>query len=1068
MKDHRLYFPELLFAVPQECFGYVQDYSLNINDTVDIELVMAESPLVKRVLSTAYSLSAHKKELRRRFNSIPARRPWRGVENFPSLVKLMTSSGIELPDHALQYISIAWRGRPGLFTSPSQDDDAVFIRRKETAILKRDSMSCIFDKKMHEKLTFMEGLYQTLRGAVITTFVVNRRISRFMRRKVPGLILKNPDLVHKQLKAVAMYADRKFFGAELPSLDGNPFRVLIDQSNHDHKIIHLRFMARCLPHSREAPTEDSYIERVSSPPTSDPSVELDFHEWIGQQAKKSKPVKTISFNPSCSGSFETTGTHGGQSSQYHDIILYQLARVRAERQSKFDAWAKDDQFVRSLITQDAGFPDENHPLAVQHSPKGTLPNWLSDAFLSYPSDGFKKRMNEIIKEVKNDPDSGYKPLVLADKANGINVDMMQFAPSFVRYHPRPRSLKSQFKDSSLVARPEQCSGSPTVQGGTKVSSVPYYAPKRFEKRDGCGLRDWEIARARAVLLIAGSLNLLKTMESPMLVTVTPDRNGKYRIPTMTWVPALVTAGLLRDVADHFCRSDVRLNGHKLKNPRSKLVRPRNSKFIRSQDLSFATDNHSFNLTRGYYERIFQEIPGAKEIFPFWEDVLDALLPKQGGRPLYVEGPSGPRVRPKINIQEKIEEDRMFMDLYLWKPKLFERCGIHPNTRNKNQFPAKRPVLRTLWGSEFTYHELDGIILDFETQYEDCWETNGYTLVARALKGPAMGEPLAFPVMSAVSTFSYERSHRGFKNAYIVNVGDDSQFLTSKKRSDEYDRIIQSLGCLISKEKDSLHPTRGVFVEIVTDNLQTVGYPFAPLYAIGSGKTKPNYYTAGPSAVALYEKTGARKAPFVRALRGSRFQPEIRYLHKRGLPVHAPSFLFGLGFPDTYGSNFLPLKVDCYEQELRIGDPLDPSLTKHWRPENKSRLRILQSAASIMKLFIDEEFSGKAVWDCSSATNQLSSSAFALSATSGTALLEQGRKTPFPSELLYLFNRVRTPSRSEYPVRRGLQHVVESFERKRRFPLPDFFGVNGEACPLGLGISMQDEILPEDSEPTVWE
>jgi hypothetical protein len=92
----------------------------------------------------------------------------------------------------------------------------------------------------------------------------------------------------------------------------------------------------------------------------------------------------------------------------------------------------------------------------------------------------------------------------------------------------------------------------------------------------------------------------RALHPPMCILALRERGFKVRLPTMTIAPIVYLAKLMRQVADSYLRSDPRIRNSLEGNFLNSLDFRGSDDFYRSQDLTVATDHHSREVNRIFY------------------------------------------------------------------------------------------------------------------------------------------------------------------------------------------------------------------------------------------------------------------------------------------------------------------------------------------------------------------------------------------------------------------------------------------------------------------------------------
>jgi len=323
--------------------------------------------------------------------------------------------------------------------------------------------------------------------------------------------------------------------------------------------------------------------------------------------------------------------------------------------------------------------------------------------------------------------------------------------------------------------------------------------------NGMASSDWSNGHARFLLLVAACWNMIKLFpRNPIQILVLKERGGKYRIPTKSLVPVQVLGGIIRSRVNEILMRDPRIRAS-LTDEDYKVIKYQYDTFIRSQDLSFATDNYSYSVMKEFYNKLLEK--GVFKDIPFTKDYLEWIYPEQG-RDIVI--PETVCRSFKFNFGYRYTvTDKYWLDLYESKP-LYKR---HLKGILLPQITQYRSVFKDSYdeGEKRFYKKR---ISEFEEEYVKFIKTE-FKVVGTQRRGPCMGEPLSWPILPIVSCYGFDRTHP--PSFEMVTCGDDSAFRTTLERNRNYDKYITALGATVNKNKDSIHKTRYIFTERLFDD-----------------------------------------------------------------------------------------------------------------------------------------------------------------------------------------------------------------------------------------------------------
>jgi len=409
-------------------------------------------------------------------------------------------------------------------------------------------------------------------------------------------------------------------------------------------------------------------------------------------------------------------------------------------------------------------------------------------------------------------------------------------------------------------------------------------------------KDWTLANGRFRLLVAACWNLIKLFpDNPILILVLKERGGKFRLPTKSLIGVQVLGGLLRSRVNNLMTRDSRIRGS-LTSSEFKILDQSYNRLYRSQDLSFATDMYEFSTIRTLY--ISLEKKGVFKGLPFFWDYINWIYPDHG-RNIYVVGD----LVGCFSFQFKLDisvVDSFWNDLFSSMSKIMIRAGITPALP---EFPTMKKFISLNKRKSHIYspqevYALSLLVRRFEAEYREFLSNRTFfKLVGVQKRGPCMGEPLSWPILPLVTIYGYDTTHH--HKGDLITCGDDAVFKTDRVRNEMYNQRILSLGASINWSKDSLHPSKYIFVERLFDAGKPVGVmPFAPGFAVPSMKQEQTYYTVCPSLINLGKLHRTSYSIVRRIARRSRFTGEISLFNEK-IPIrNFPHELGGVSYPNS--------------------------------------------------------------------------------------------------------------------------------------------------------------------------
>jgi len=379
---------------------------------------------------------------------------------------------------------------------------------------------------------------------------------------------------------------------------------------------------------------------------------------------------------------------------------------------------------------------------------------------------------------------------------------------------------------------------------------------------------------------------------PLCCLAVRFRGYKTRIPTMTISPIVILSKVLRQVADGYLRSDPRIK-HSLEGLVEEELFTEKSGLWRSQDLTIATDMHQIEMTRSFYKCIN---PGVD----WWDDVVNVVCNKY-----------------TIFTESHLKEYRIFRQTFI-----IGKYGFSLEHFLKDKF-FKREFEKFLQSSDFVY--------DSELTVEPHWN-NIHSRSGRVTRrGAPMGISSSWPILPLVSIFAFETSSNApkieinrsyykpvdtFENlilsqtlekrrkkvtvtrlvpnnfSLIRTTGDDAIMRIRKQHSLRHTKQIESVGSVVSVDKDFLSKHYAVYTEIFyLDGKKLPIYPLGPICGAYQDNKKLTWYSQPLSILNIEQKFKAKTC-----YKFSPFYYIWMSLSKLGCPIAADRLLKGLGLP----------------------------------------------------------------------------------------------------------------------------------------------------------------------------
>jgi hypothetical protein len=398
-----------------------------------------------------------------------------------------------------------------------------------------------------------------------------------------------------------------------------------------------------------------------------------------------------------------------------------------------------------------------------------------------------------------------------------------------------------------------------------------------------------------------TLGVIFVMENVDLIPVLPIAAGekglKMRFPTLTLAAANLVYQILRRALEQHMVLDQRCSAGLGGSKKAKLG---TDGPWYSQDATFATDLHTFELTRVPYEVLVELHPELRK-YKRWFDKLfgpkafittepkDVPLaphaPINPAKPVWAM-PGGTPVGPGLPEFEALARG--------------QNTTWFGNSRNVGVAPgAARPVWRH---NQRGGAELPRFFNDLQ------WKLNKYVkdfakwlVEIKSLKyvlttnGGMMGDATSFPIMTLQSGYAAEKA--GFPSDLGELVGDDSLLPEAYDfRVELYERHFLSLGGQLSKSKTFVHEHHGLITEQPVIRGKRQPYTLLSMWSAppGGSKGQVTPYSQVTTLVDHHKRLGksARRAIWSK----SPFRQWHRYLAAQGLPLGAPGGLGGLEHP----------------------------------------------------------------------------------------------------------------------------------------------------------------------------
>jgi len=291
----------------------------------------------------------------------------------------------------------------------------------------------------------------------------------------------------------------------------------------------------------------------------------------------------------------------------------------------------------------------------------------------------------------------------------------------------------------------------------------------------------------------------------------------------------------------------------------------------SLDLSVATDQHPFWLTRIFYEEVINLHPELDEYREF--------LPKLFG-PHYV-----------INWDQKIP-DPPSLHLFGEKFDLEDFMGVWLHTDGL-------PMSKKLKGFDCPFWYAARAVYEWSEAYI-MWAYSLYRLPGFISKqGAMMGNATSWAVLPVVTAFGCHKA----KISTFKTCGDDAELAeTTPERKEVFNQTISSLGALISERKSFYHKRRSLFTEIPSEDGKKQPYELLSYWVAPSGGSKGevNWFNLPDAYQGFVQaQTGKTDRRLLRN-RGlwkySKFHNYYELARCRGLPLGALTSMGGINHP----------------------------------------------------------------------------------------------------------------------------------------------------------------------------
>lgn len=357
-------------------------------------------------------------------------------------------------------------------------------------------------------------------------------------------------------------------------------------------------------------------------------------------------------------------------------------------------------------------------------------------------------------------------------------------------------------------------------------------------------------------------------------TIILEKGNKTRIPTVTSAPEQILASIYRSAAQFWLDSDPRTRSSQ----RGELRLPgkaRPGEYYRSQDLTTATDMHSFDLTRKYYEEmkkyintptwwsdVIRVITGPHEVIdPDGLEYIRVILPKHDFE--YSCYPVGPVTKRGQHMGTATS----WPLLPVYTIFAFERSSPQP--------------LKTYWRNVHPTWRVPG----------PCFTPDG-KIVTRVRRGPS-GEQRALALSEKslpteiLARVAPEGSYR------IDTTGDDAIGLVTLEHSVGHTQSLLGIGSEVSKNKDFLSDTYGVYTEVLLEDGAPVGVPSLGPLCCNHGVREPTWDSFSAAFRDNVKKNAVSETRAKRLYRSARFHPLIEALEHMGARTSYPLKAGGL-------------------------------------------------------------------------------------------------------------------------------------------------------------------------------
>jgi len=391
-------------------------------------------------------------------------------------------------------------------------------------------------------------------------------------------------------------------------------------------------------------------------------------------------------------------------------------------------------------------------------------------------------------------------------------------------------------------------------------------------------------------LTLGTIFVMEALPAiPVLPIAAGEKGLKLRYPTLTHVAANLVYQVLRRALEQHMVLDQRCSeglGGRLKSD----LGTRGPWY--SQDATFATDLHTFELTRAPYEELLLIWPELRK-YERWFDKL--FGPKSFITASRVSIPDGPKIpfMPALPAwaSSKGNASREIIERGARGVSHSKTSLLPGKSRSRHQYG----VAKLSSGAAADWSSAHKAMAAYVVAYEK-WLTKLASLEHRmTTNGGMMGDATSFPIMSLQSLYAAKQARLPKKRGKYV--GDDSVFgRATPEKVAAYEAAFLSLGGMLSKAKTFIHPRNALITEQPVVDGKLMPFTLLSMWTAPPGGSKGTI-TPYSQVATIVDHLSSIHSSKKRALwRKTPFRQWHRHLAASGLPVGAPVDVGGLAHP----------------------------------------------------------------------------------------------------------------------------------------------------------------------------